>query len=65
MRKEIKLTKSQLMGLNPYMQQLQMATAQVDEYFKSIIEEIGEDPSLRWQFTPNGSLVAETPDANS
>jgi hypothetical protein len=65
MRKEVKLSKSQLMGLNPYMQQLQAATGQVNEYFFSILQERGENPNLAWRFTEEGSLITEVPDADS
>jgi len=65
MRKEVKLTKSQLMGLQPYMQQLQAATNLVNEYFGTLLQEQGEDPKLPWQFTQEGSLVVEIPDAIS
>jgi len=65
MRKEVKLTKSQLMGLQPYMQQLQAVQAQVNEYFAAVLEEQGEDPKLAWQFTQEGSLVVEIPNAIS
>jgi len=65
MRKEVKLSKSQLMGLNPYMVQLQNAQAQVNEYFAALLLEKGEDPSLPWQFTQEGSLVNADSEGNS
>jgi len=65
MKKEVKLSRSQMMGLQPYMQQMQAATGQVNTYFGTILEEQGEDPKLPWQFTEQGSLVVEIPDVIS